>query len=80
MEILQKPDSILEGVEYHEIPIMDEETLGITRSKCLLEMLLGFDQPIDEFMQKQYISFVRDDFSVKSMRVFWMSFCIRKMG
>ena len=28
-------------------------------------MLLGFDQPIDEFMQKQYISFVRDDFSVK---------------
>lgn len=65
MEILQKPDSILEGVEYHEIPIMDEETLGITRSKGLLEMLLGFDQPIDEFMQKQYISFVRDDFSVK---------------
>ena len=65
MEILQKPDSILEGVEYHEIPIVDEETLGITRSKGLLEMLLGFDQPIDEFMQKQYISFVRDDFSVK---------------
>lgn len=49
MEILQKPDSILEGVEYHEIPIVDEETLGITRSKGLLEMLLGFDQPIDEF-------------------------------
>ena len=65
MEILQKPDSILEGVEYHEIPIVDEETLGITRSKGLLEMLLGFEQPIDEFMQKQYISFVRDDFSVK---------------
>lgn len=65
MEILQKPDSILEGVEYHEIPIVDEETLGITRSKGLLEMLLGFNQPIDEFMQKQYISFVRDDFSVK---------------
>lgn len=65
MEILQKPDTVLEGVEYHEIPIVDEETMGITRSESLLEMLIRFDQPIDEFMQKQYVSFVRDDFSVK---------------
>ncbi len=65
MEILQKPDTVLEGVEYHEIPIVDEETMGITRSESLLEMLVRFDQPIDEFMQKQYVSFVRDDFSVK---------------
>lgn len=64
-EILEKPDTVLERVEYHEIPIVDEETLGITRSGNLLEMLLKFDQPIDEFMQKQYVSFVRDDFSVK---------------
>ena len=65
MEVLEKPDTVLEGVEYHEISIVDEETLGITRSGNLLEMLLKFDQPIDEFMQKQYVSFVRDDFSVK---------------
>ena len=40
MEVLEKPDTVLEGVEYHEISIVDEETLGITRSGNLLEMLL----------------------------------------
>ena len=30
-EVLEKPDTLMEGVRYHEIPIVDEETLGISQ-------------------------------------------------
>lgn len=64
-EVLEKPDTVIAGVQYHEMPIVDEETLGITRSGNLEKMLRNFKKIPDEFMQKQYASLVHDEYSVK---------------
>ena len=65
MECLEKPDTIIEGVQYHEIPIVDEETLGITRSGSPTELLRNFKEIPEEFMLKQYESLVHDEYSIK---------------
>lgn len=65
MECLEKPDTVMNGVEYHEIPIIDEETLGITRSGSVAEMFRNFREVPDDFMLNQYASLVRDEYSVK---------------
>lgn len=64
-EILQKPDTVMEGVCYHEIPIIDEETAGISQAGSLMEMINRFDRVPDEFIHKQYQNFVRDQYSVR---------------
>ena len=65
MECLEKPDTIIEGVQYHEIPIVDEETLGITRLGSPTELLRNFKEIPEEFMLKQYESLVHDEYSIK---------------
>lgn len=65
MECLEKPDCIMEGVQYHEIPIVDEETLGITRSGSLMKLLSDFKEIPEEFMLKQYETLVHDEYCVK---------------
>lgn len=64
-EILEKPDIVMEGVHYHEIPIMDEETAGISQAGSLMDLIKNFDQIPDEFIHKQYENFVRDTYSVR---------------
>ena len=61
----QKPDTIMKGVEYYPIPILDEETSGITQAGTLMDMLIKFDQVLDEFMCKQYENLVRDEICIK---------------
>ena len=41
-EVLEKPDIVMEGVQYCDIPIVDEETTGITRSGRLDEIIKSF--------------------------------------
>lgn len=65
MECLEKPDTVMEGVQYHEMSIVDEETLGITRSGSLTDLLKNFGEVPEEFMQKQYEALVHDEYSVK---------------
>lgn len=65
MECLEKPDTVMEGVQYYEMPIVDEETLGITRSGSLTEILKSFKEIPEEFMLKQYESLVHDEYSIK---------------
>lgn len=64
-EILEKPDVVMDGVKYTEIPILDDETAGISQSGSLMEMIIKFDQVPDFFIQKQYQNFIRDQFCVK---------------
>lgn len=64
-EILEKPDIVMEGVRYHEIPIVDEETMGISQAGSLMDLVDRFDQVPDEFIRKQYQNFVRDQYSLK---------------
>lgn len=65
MECLEKPDTVIEGVQYHELPIVDEETLGITRFGGMTDILKNFREIPEEFMLKQYASLVHDEYSVK---------------
>ncbi|MBU5482300.1 tyrosine-protein phosphatase [Blautia sp. MSJ-19] len=65
MESLKKPDTVMEGVTWFEMPIVDEETLGITREAGFMEMLNRVKASPDEFMLRQYASLVHDDYSVK---------------
>ena len=65
MECLEKPDTVMQGVEYHELPIIEDETLGITRMGSFEEMFRNFREVPDEFMLKQYASLVHDEYSVK---------------
>lgn len=60
-----KPDTIMPGVEYFHIPILDEETIGISREGGLADMLLNFAGNAQQYMEKQYESLIRDQFSVK---------------
>lgn len=64
-EILEKPDTVIEGVRYHEIPIVDEETAGISQAGSFLELITEAGQLPDDFLHNQYRSFVRDEYSVK---------------
>lgn len=61
----QKPDTIMKGVEYYPIPVLDEETSGITQAGTLMDMLTKFDQVPDEFIYKQYENLVRDEICIK---------------
>ena len=61
----QKPDTIMKGVEYYPIPVLDEETSGITQAGTLMDMLTNFDQVPDEFICKQYENLVRDEICIK---------------
>lgn len=64
-EILEKPDTVIEGVRYHEIPIVDEETAGISQTGSFLELITEAGQLPDDFLHNQYRSFVKDEYSVK---------------
>lgn len=64
-EILEKPDIVMDGVKYREIPIIDEETAGISQAGNLMDMIKKFDRIPDEFLHKQYQNLVRDQYSVR---------------
>lgn len=61
----EKPDTIMEGVKYYEIPIMDEETVGISRERSLTEVILNLKGSPKEAVKKQYGALIRDQYSVK---------------
>lgn len=69
-EVLEKPDTLMEGVRYHEIPIVDEETLGISqeglsRPENIIKLMKNMNIVPEEFIENQYRNFVRDQYSVK---------------
>lgn len=69
-EVLEKPDTLMEGIRYHEIPIVDEETLGISqeglsRPENIIKLMKNMNIVPEEFIENQYRNFVRDQYSVK---------------
>lgn len=75
-ECTRKPAPEIEGVQYIWIPVLDEETLGITRddetgkSKSVIEMICepGFD-PIS-YMSSAYIAMMTNGFSLTKYKIF----------
>lgn len=60
-----RPDTIMAGVEYYHIPILDEETVGISRDRENLDKLFCTPGGAEEFMKRQYEYIIRDQYSVK---------------
>lgn len=66
----QKPDTIIAGVEYYHIPVLDEEALGIARDKNMTESFFELPADPEEFMIRQYSDFIRDPYCVKQFAKF----------
>ena len=69
-EITDKPDTVMDGVKYHEITILDDETRGITKPVSLPDMIIRHDPVPDEVIHKQYSNFIRDPFCIKQYAQF----------
>lgn len=61
-EIHKKPDTVIEGITYHKIPLLEEATLGITHEKGLK----GFKAP--PHMPDLYASLATNDYSINALR------------
>ena len=66
----EKPDTVMEGVKYHHIPIVDEETVGLEHRATMLDVLMNFNPSSDDFMEKHYANLVHDKFSVNQYAKF----------
>lgn len=75
VECEQKPDPVINGVEYIHNPILREETLGITREKVdYKDMPKLFENetiPPMEYMQSLYTSLVLDDNAKENYKNFF---------
>lgn len=69
-ERMQKPDTIMAGVEYYHIPIFDEDAMGVSREKGSMESLFAMMDDAEKFMEKQYENFILDPYSVKQYAKF----------
>lgn len=64
-ERMKKPDTIMEGVEYYHIPILDEVTAVNALEENFFDLIRNFDGDAAEYIEKQYENLIRDQFSVK---------------
>lgn len=70
VERSQKPDTIMAGVEYYHVPILDESILGFSRDKDSLRSVVDFHGSMEQFMKKQYQNLLLDVYSVKQYACF----------
>ncbi|MGN8630810.1 tyrosine-protein phosphatase [Blautia sp. HCP3S3_G3] len=62
----KRPDLIPEGVIYHSIPIIDEESVSNEEKNwTAVDAVLNFEGDPDEFMVRQYQNLITDQYSVK---------------
>lgn len=76
----EKPDPIIEGVEYIHNPILSEAQMGMTHEekaggfgllKFLVELIQGGDNGPEKFMSDLYAELVTDENTVKRYRTFF---------
>lgn len=64
-EIKERPDTVLAGVEYYHIPILDEDKIGITHTSEMDWKFLKEQKNPCEFMERIYENILNDEYSVK---------------
>lgn len=60
----RRPDTVLKGVTYVQNPILDEETMGITRERRLLDEVVDSKIDMGEFLEKVYQNLVLEPYAV----------------
>lgn len=66
----ERPDTIMAGVEYYHIPIFDEDGVGLSREKKDVRAFMENTENAQDFMQKQYETIIRDQYSIKQYAKF----------
>lgn len=64
-EAKERPDTILPGVEYYRIPVLDEPHPGITHIRDMDRKFLKNQKNPGKFMEKIYEEILNDQYSVK---------------
>ena len=64
-ERARRPDTVMEHVTYHCLPLSDEETLGLWENADDIERIIHYDGDVEIYMEKQYETLIKDQFSVK---------------
>ncbi len=64
-EYRERPDTIMAGVEYYHLPILDEEMSGAARFRTLSNLLEGDKAPSREQYEELYESMFTDEYSVR---------------
>lgn len=71
----QRPDVHMENVRYHTLPIISEQTMGVTREKNVVDQMarMASDSQFDaeKHMQMIYADFVRSDYCVTQLAQFF---------
>lgn len=65
MERKEKPDAILQGVEYYHIPILDEEAASAVKDIGTPRFFVHYQGDGEAFLRNYYRSLVKDVYSVK---------------
>lgn len=69
-EVRERPDTILPGVEYYHIPILDEVRPGITHTGELDREFLKSRKEPGELIEKAYEEILNDEYSIKQFARF----------
>lgn len=64
-EAKERPDTILPGVEYYRIPVLDEPHPGVTHVRDMDREFLKNQKDLGKFMEKIYEEILNDQYSVK---------------
>lgn len=67
----EKPDTFMKGVRYIKNPILDEDSIGITHEKSVLDLVLEFPGDAEIFMEKQYRNLVFDEICTRQYAKFF---------
>lgn len=71
LERNQKPDTVIEGVNYVKIPVLMEETLGISREKNPMELFQELGENPEAYMMSMYQKLVLSEESQKQYAEFF---------
>lgn len=64
-EVQERPDTILPGVEYYRIPVLDEARPGITHIREMDREFLKTQKDPGKIMKRAYEDILNDEYSVK---------------
>lgn len=67
----EKPDTQLPYVKYYQIPIFDDEVVGVSREDNAIKCLLEKGSKMDEILLERYENMFRDEYSVKQFARFF---------
>lgn len=67
----ERPDTVIDGINYLQLPIMEEGMLDVSGEGGLGAMLFQFRGDVGEYMERQYESLVTDEFCLSQYARFF---------